>query len=545
VAAEKTHRSKFGTELRLFRKAGFQLLLTTTRDPKRFRDELHAFHQMSGTAIVTWDINQKFTTDSAMCANGDLKYFAKYPGFATNAPASPNAPMQALDMITGADGPPDALFVLYNFHPYLAADPSLRTRLQTLFTGNAFCCTRFDEAGNDRSYTRTVLLVQPTATLHPEIQHLFETLPLALPTTDEIAVQVDNLLTSAVDPNKPELIVRMAAAARGLTSHQVEDALSLNLIRYPLTNPLLVPGIQAHKCRLINASGLVSYYDGQETFADLGGLAALKSFCSRALRPNRPKLAQAKGVLLLGPPGSGKSAFAKALGRETNRPTIALDIGALMGSLVGQTEENVRAALAIADACAPCILFIDEVEKALSGSQSSGRTDSGVTARMFGSILTWLNDHESDVFFIATSNDIEKLPPEFTRAERFDGVFFLDFPTAVEKNAIWDLYLTRYELNRSQPRPVDESWTGAEIKSCCRMAAMLETSIVEASTNVVPIVQTSGAAIEQLRDWADNRCLSANEPGPWRKVKARVAPTGLNSAPRRRIDRNGADPELN
>jgi len=119
-------------------------------------------------------------------------------------------------------------------------------------------------------------------------------------------------------------------------------------------------------------------------------------------------------------PGIGKSAFAKALGSETGRPTLILDIGSLMGSLVGSTEQNIRQALKIVDAMAPCVCFLDEVEKALSGVNGSG--DSGVSAQLFGTFLSWLNDHESDVFTIATCNDISNLPPEFSRAERFgDG----------------------------------------------------------------------------------------------------------------------------
>src|SRR5262249_42633211 len=156
----------------------------------------------------------------------------------------------------------------------------------------------------------------------------------------------------------------------------------------------------------LNAGGLLTLHRGGESFADLGGLEALKGFCTRALRPGRPSLVKARGVLLLGPPGSGKSAFARALGQECGRPTLALDIVALMGSLVGQTESNTRRALAIADAMAPCVLFIDELEKVLGGLATGATTDSGVGSRLFATLLTWLNDHASDVFVVGTCNDI-------------------------------------------------------------------------------------------------------------------------------------------
>jgi SpoVK/Ycf46/Vps4 family AAA+-type ATPase len=192
---------------------------------------------------------------------------------------------------------------------------------------------------------------------------------------------------------------------------------------------------------------------------------------------------------------------------------VVLDIGNLLGSLVGQSESNVRAALKLADAMAPCVLYADEVEKALAGSSSSGQTDSGVTARLFGSLLTWLNDHTSDVFFIATANDVSKLPPEFARAERFDGVFFLDLPGKKQREAIWDIYLAQYGLDASQPKPDDTNWTGAEIKSCCRLASLLDVPLIQAAQNVVPVAVTSGDKIEQLRQWASGRVLSADLPG--------------------------------
>lgn len=164
----------------------------------------------------------------------------------------------------------------------------------------------------------------------------------------------------------------------------------------------------------------MSLHRGTEKFADLGGLGALKSFCLRALRHQGHQRShrRPRGVLLLSPPGCGKSQLCKALGNEVGRPTVMLDVGSLMGSLVGQSEEQTRRALRIIDAMQPAVLMIDEVEKALSGVGSSGQNDSGVSARMFGAFLSWLNDHESDVFTVCTANNISRLPPEFLRAER-------------------------------------------------------------------------------------------------------------------------------
>lgn len=184
-----------------------------------------------------------------------------------------------------------------------------------------------------------------------------------------------------------------------------------------------------------------------------------------------------------------------------------------MGSLVGATEANIRQALRIADAMAPCILFCDELEKGLSGVASSGQCDSGVSARLFGTLLTWMSDHETDVFVVATSNDISKLPPEMSRAERFDGVWFLDLPSVQQRRAIWHIYLEMFGLDPQQAKPVDADWTGAEIKAACRLAALLDVPLVEAARNVVPVARTAVESVERLRAWASGRCLNADAPG--------------------------------
>jgi SpoVK/Ycf46/Vps4 family AAA+-type ATPase len=284
------------------------------------------------------------------------------------------------------------------------------------------------------------------------------------------------------------------------------------------------------KTQTLKKSGLLSLYRGGEDFSSLGGLSALKAFCKRAmLHPQRSNpLKRPRGVLLLSPPGCGKSQFCKVLGKEVGRPVLNLDVGSLMGSLVGQSEERTRQALRIIDAMAPCVAMIDEVEKAFAGMNGSG--DSGVASRMFGTFLSWLNDHDSDVFVVCTANDVAKLPPEFSRSERFDGVFFLDLPTDAEKAAIWNLYRDLYEIDPEQRVPDDTNWTGAEIKSCCRLAALLDLPLSQAAQNVVPVAVTAAESVGQLRSWASGRCLSASRSGIY---------TQPNGSPktRRRVNR--------
>ena len=221
---------------------------------------------------------------------------------------------------------------------------------------------------------------------------------------------------------------------------------------------------------------------------------------------------------MLSPPGCGKSQFCKALGREVGRPLLHLDVGSLLGSLVGQSEERTRQALRIIDAMAPCVLMIYEVEKAFAGM--NGNSDSGVSSRMFGSFLSWLNYHTSDVFVVCTANDVSKLPPEFGRSERFDGIFFLDLPHSEERATIWNIYREMFEIDPDQRLPDDTNWTGAEIKACCRLAALLDVPLVQAAQNVVPVAVTAAESIDRLRNWASGRCLSANESGVYRLSNA-------------------------
>ena len=175
----------------------------------------------------------------------------------------------------------------------------------------------------------------------------------------------------------------------------------------------------------------------------------------------------------------------------------------------------------------PCVVMIDEVEKALAGSSGSSG-DSGVAARLFGAMLGWLNDRTSDSFVVCTANDISKLPPEFARSERFDGTFFLDLPGPGEKEALWRMYRDRFGIDPAARAPESRDWTAAEIKSCCRLAALLDVPLSEAATNIVPVAVTSGEAVERLRNWAAGRCLSADRPGLYTRASDLAMKPGRN-----------------
>ena len=202
--------------------------------------------------------------------------------------------------------------------------------------------------------------------------------------------------TTGFEKPTDDQVTGVVEAARGLTRQEAENAYALSLVRHNKLEPDTIWGIKA---QTLEKSGTMTLYRGDANFDNLGGLENLKQFCLRAMRKQGEKHVdrRPKGVLLLSPPGCGKSQFAKALGNEVGRPTVMLDFGSLMGKFVGESEGNMRRALKQVDAMAPCVLFVDEIEKGLAGVGSSGQTDSGVSARLFGTLLTWLNDHTSEI----------------------------------------------------------------------------------------------------------------------------------------------------
>lgn len=464
--------------------AAFTGLYIQTHEPDEAEREILQHAARKKWHVAIWDIAQGVRLPGAR--QGD-----------TGA-GDPLAPLRALPALASPDG--TALLVLHNFHRFLTNPEVIQTTFKQLVAGK-----------QQRTF---IVILAPVVQIPVELEKLFVVLEHELPDRE----QLQRIATEVTSDRPEELpkganLQRVLEAAAGLTRYEAEGSFALSLTRHNALRPECIWDIKA---QTLKKNSLLTLHRGDESFASLGGLQSIKEFCTKALAPRSGGVnVKPRGILLLSPPGCGKSQFCKALGNEVGRPTLILDIGSLMGSLVGQSEANLRLALRTIDAMAPAVVMVDELEKALSGVGSSG--DSGVSTRLFGSLLTYLSDHESDIFFVATSNDISKLPPELSRAERFDGVFFLDLPDTAEKNQIWAIYRAQYGIPEGQSRPDDTGWTGAEIKSCCRLAALLDITLTQAARNVVPVSVTSAEQIERLRDWASGRCLSASAPGIYSK----------------------------
>jgi hypothetical protein len=486
-------------------RACFTAIWVRSAEPDDALEEIAGLCLERGWALAAWDLERGLVHPGR-------------PDGAAPSPTSASDPLAAVRVTSapspGGDG--TSLLVLRNFHRFLGGAEVAQAVEARVAAGKA---------------ARAILVVlSPVVQLPPELERRFVVLEHDLPGRDQLSAIARGVATDPGELPEGDGLEAVLDAAAGLTRVEAEDAFSLSLVRHGRLDPSVLWELKA---RALEESGLLTLHRGGGRFADLGGLDALKAFCSRALRRGTPPSARARGVLLLGVPGTGKSHFARALGSETGRPTLALDVGSLMGSLVGETERRVRDALRAVDAMSPCVVYCDELEKALAGGHSGGAGDSGVASRLFGSLLSWLSDRESDSFFVGTCNDISRLPPEFARAERLDGVFFLDLPGRAEKDAIWPICLSQFGLDPSQPRPPDRDWTGAEIRACCRLAALLGVSLLEAARNVVPVAATAGEAVERLRSWASGRCLAADRPGVYARA---VAGGGTSHRRARRAD---------
>lgn len=330
-----------------------------------------------------------------------------------------------------------------------------------------------------------------------------------------------------------EMRNRMVDAALGMTSMEADLAFCLAAVKDDLGENAPYT-VSSEKEQIIRKSGILDYFPKNENLKDVGGMEVLKDWLFKRQKAYEKKardfgLQDPKGLLLLGVPGCGKSLTAKTIASFWNMPLLRLDIGKVFQGLVGSSEDNIRKAIATAEAVAPCVLWIDEIEKGLSGVQSSGATDGGVTSRIFSTILTWMQEKTSPVFVVATANNINLLPPELLRKGRFDEIFFVDLPNEEERKKIFEIHLTKKKQN-SESFPLEtlskktEGFNGAEIEECIKEAMfaayvdnpeapMLQSKhVMEAINKTVPLSTTTmKEQISALRQWASTRAKNASK----------------------------------
>ncbi len=332
-----------------------------------------------------------------------------------------------------------------------------------------------------------------------------------------------------------EMRNRMVDAALGMTSMEADLAFCLAAVKDDL-GPNAPYTVSSEKEQIIKKSGILDYFPKNESLKDVGGMDILKDWLFKRQKAYEKKardfgLQEPKGLLLLGVPGCGKSLTAKSIASFWNMPLLRLDIGKVYQGLVGSSEDNIRKAIATAEAVAPCVLWIDEIEKGLNGVQSSGSTDGGVTSRIFSTILTWMQEKTSPVFVVATANNINLLPPELLRKGRFDEIFFVDLPNQKERENIFSIHLKKKGQDPSQ-YPMEmlgkktEGFNGAEIEECIKEAMfaayveapdnpkLLSKHLVDAILKTIPLSTTMREQIAALRNWAVTRAKNASNEAP-------------------------------
>ena len=370
------------------------------------------------------------------------------------------------------------------------------------------------------------LLVGPSWAMPDSLIHQIPVEEFSLPSREELQgalhVVVDSIAQLADSAGKtftpPDSLEEAALldASAGLTLQEAEGAFSLAF----RGGKFDVGRVAQEKMKIVRQSGTLEVFPPAAPDS-VGGLSGLKRYIAEEVLPSLqdPELF-IRGLLLLGIPGTGKSLFAKSLGNTLGWPVLRGDIGACMGGIVGESEGKIRHMLATADAVAPCVLWLDEIEKAVGGHQSSSRSDGGTLLRMVGTLLTWMQEHKSRVIVVATCNDYTKLPDELTRAGRFDERFFVDLPTRGEREEIAIIHLRRFAAPETMAAFLAErtsDFTGAEIEDVVKSASrrskrnVNEASILSAIGDARPLARVAAESIQALRNWAKNTLRPASE----------------------------------
>ncbi len=405
-----------------------------------------------------------------------------------------------------------------DYHPYLN-EPVVVRKLR-------------DVAHSLKTSMKNVIFVSPVLKVPVELEKEFSVIDYNLPGKAEIAEIVKGIAGSIGDTSKLEitknqaLFDKVVEAALGLTAEEAENVFAKSLVT---TGDFDLKIILSEKEQIIRKSGVLEYCHVNENMKGVGGLDELKKWLNKRGKAFTPQarefgLPEPRGILLLGIPGCGKSLTAKAISSMWQLPLLKLDVGKVFSSLVGSSEENVRRAIQTAESIAPSILWLDEMEKGFSGLGSSGQTDGGTTARVFGTFLTWLQEKKTPVFVVATCNNVSTLPPELLRKGRFDEIFFVDLPSKEERKEIFKIHLEKRKRkpeNFNIGKLADDAigFSGSEIEEIIVSSLydafdndedINQTYIENTIKGMVPLSQTMEDQIKTTREWAKTRAKKAS-----------------------------------
>jgi SpoVK/Ycf46/Vps4 family AAA+-type ATPase len=448
-----------------------------------------------------------------------------------NGVTNTSTPARALDHIVGI--PENAVFVFCDLHAYFGSEQRPGDPVIVRKVRETVLELRHADAA------RALIVTAPVRTIPPELDKLAHLLEFPLPNTTELRSMLDTMIENNASGSgrikvqaDEKTLEALVQAARGLTMSEAENAFARAMVNDGQLTADDITVVLDEKRQIVSKSGLLDFVTKTLDLDSVGGLNNLKRWLSRRdgswlAEAEEFGLPAPKGVLITGVPGCGKSLTAKAMAASWGLPLLRLDIGRIFSGLVGSSEQNLRTALATAEAVAPCILWVDEIEKGFSNTTGTG--DSGTTARVFGYFLTWMQEKQHPVFVVATANNIDSLPPEFMRKGRFDEIFFVDLPTAVERRAIWSIQLASNATAGNGLAGVDasavdelvavsENYSGAEIEQAVIVAlyeAFAErrpatpADLSQAIVNMIPLAVTQAEEVQAIRAWAEVRAVRA------------------------------------
>jgi len=438
------------------------------------------------------------------------------PNFAYDLCARKATPDNVLELIDQSRGP--ATFVLKDFHQVWEAKRSNIRKLRNL-------AQRLPDANPPRR----LVLTTPEPCLPMELKDEVPVLELGKPSLEEI----DEILSGVIEGEagrrgaagrlRPELRQKIVEAALGLSSTQADRVFRKAVVRARgrsagALDEKCIDLIVAEKRAIIRESGALEFYPATEGIHQVGGLEVLKKWLAQrreafSEEARQYGLDQPRGLALIGIPGTGKSLCAKVTAGLWKLPLLRMDMGAVFSGVLGSSERNIREAIQISEIIAPCILWIDEIEKGFAGSLG----DSGTASRVLATFLSWMQEKQAPVFVFATANNIEQLPPEFLRKGRFDEIFFLDLPTQEERIAILDVHLkqrgynmTRQRFDLARVADATEGFVGAELEAVVKDAMFpafmdgrreIDTDdLLRSAGDMVPLATSHARRVEQLRE---------------------------------------------
>ena len=502
----------FQNDLNAYIRAGYPLIYVSALEPERAISSIEKVCENinDGLSCHVW----KNTTGWDNTGNGD----------------DPDEIFECIDRRQT----PHAVSILCNYHAYIGENPNPVLVQQ-------FMDSYFKWKSNEDH--RTVIVLSPFYKMAPELERFFQTINYTLPGTEQIEKIVDSIASGyegIVSWDSDEHRDRVVANASGMTEDEIENSLALSIVKTKNTNdsPSIDPDlVMEEKAKILSKTGLLEYWPYPDALSSVGCLGNLKKWLlerKNAVFSEKARefgLPNPKGLFLLGLPGTGKSLSAKCLSKEWGLPLIRFDLSKIFGSLVGESEEKMRMVLDQIESLAPAAVWIDEIEKGMAGAESSGTNDSGVTKRVFGQLLTWMEERPKDkmIYIVATANEATSLPSALLR--RFDALFWVDLPTESDRKEILRIHLNKHnqlskDIEKSMGRlcEVTRGFSGAEIENVVNSAMFkafnddsLKVSpahIESASLEITPIAKLRREDIEVSRMWAKERCQFAQEEEP-------------------------------